>query len=44
MSGHYYFVKKLKIVEEQLCKLITSYGKVSHTLKLPAQFTCGQEV
>ena len=47
MSGHYYFVEKLKIVEEQLeqlCKLNTSYGKVSHTLKLPAHFTCGQEV
>ena len=31
-SGHYYFVKKLKIVEKQLCKLNCSYGKVSHTL------------
>ena len=44
ISGHYYFVEKLKIVEEQLCKLNTSYGKVSHTLKLPTHFTCGQEV
>ena len=44
MSGHYYFVEKLKIVEEQLCKLNTSDGKVSHTLKLPAHFTWGQEV
>ena len=43
-SRHYYFVEKLKIVEEQLCKLNTSYGKLSHTLKLPAHFTCGQEV
>ena len=33
MSGHYYFVKKLKIVEEQLCKLNCAYGKVSHALK-----------
>ena len=32
-SGHYYFVKKLKIVEKQLCKLNYSYGKVSHALK-----------
>ena len=31
-EGHYYFVKKLKIVEKQLCKLNCSYGKVSHTL------------
>ena len=34
MSGHYYFVKKLKIVEKQLCKLNCSNGKVSHALKL----------
>ena len=33
MSGHYYFVEKLKIVEKQLCKLNYSYGKVSHALK-----------
>ena len=33
MSGHYYFVEKLNIVEEQLCKLYCSYGKVSHALK-----------
>ena len=25
MSGHYYFVEKLKIVEKRLCKLNTSY-------------------
>ena len=25
MSGYYYFVEKLKIVEKQLCKLICSY-------------------
>ena len=31
-SQHYYFFEKLKIVEEQLCKLNRSYGKVSHTL------------
>ena len=43
-SRHYYFFEKLKIVEKQLCKLNTSYGTVSHTLKLPAHFTCGQEV
>ena len=30
--GHYYFVKKLKIVEKNLCKLNCSYGKVSHAL------------
>ena len=34
MSGHYYYVEKLKIVEKQLCKLNCSYGKVSHALKL----------
>ena len=33
MSGHYYFVEKLKIVEKRLCKLNCSYGKVSHALK-----------
>ena len=33
VSGHYYFVEKLKIVEKQLCKLNCSYGKVSHALK-----------
>ena len=33
MSGHYYFVEKLKIVEKQLCKLNFSNGKVSHALK-----------
>ena len=33
MSGHYYFVEKLKIVEKQLCKLNCTYGKVSHALK-----------
>ena len=33
MSGHYYFVEKLKIVEKQLCKLNCYYGKVSHALK-----------
>ena len=33
MSGHYYFVEKLKIVEKQLCKLNCSYGKVSHAFK-----------
>ena len=33
MSGNYYFVEKLKIVEKQLCKLNCSYGKVSHALK-----------
>ena len=32
MSGHYYFVEKLKIEEKQLCKLNCSYGKVSHAL------------
>ena len=32
MSGHYYFVEKLKIMEKQLCKLYCSYGKVSHAL------------
>ena len=32
-SGHYYFIEKLKIVEKQLCKLNSFYGKVSHTLK-----------
>ena len=34
-SRHYYFFEKLKIVEQQLCKLNTSYGKVSHALKCP---------
>ena len=38
-SGQYYFVKKLKIVEKQLCKLNCSYGKVSHTLKGMWYFT-----
>ena len=32
MSGHYYFVKKLKILEKQLGKVNCSYGKVSHAL------------
>ena len=32
-SQHYYFFEKLKIVEEQLCKLNCSYCKVSHALK-----------
>ena len=35
-SRHYSFFEKLKIVEKQLCKLICSYGKVSHPLKLPS--------
>ena len=30
LSGHYYFVEKLKIVEKQLSKLNCSYGKVYH--------------
>ena len=34
MSGHYYFVEKLKTVEKQLCKLNSFYGKVSLALKL----------
>ena len=34
MSRQYYFFEKLKIVEKQLCKLICSYGKVSHTLNV----------
>ena len=34
MSKQYYFVERLKIVENQLCKLNPSYGKVSHALKL----------
>ena len=33
MSGHYYLVEKLKIVEKQLRELNCSYGKVSHALK-----------
>ena len=33
-SRKYYFFEKLKILEEQLCELNCSYGKVSHTLKL----------
>ena len=33
MSGHYYFVEKLKIVVKQPYKL-NYYGKVSHTLKV----------
>ena len=36
-SRHYYFFLKLKIVEKQLCKLNCSYGKVSHTLKIPSK-------
>ena len=32
MSGHYYFVEKLRIVEKNLCKRNCVYGKVSHTL------------
>ena len=32
MSGHYYFIEKLKIVEKKLCKPNCSYGKISHTL------------
>ena len=33
-SRHYYFFEKLKIVEEQLCKLNLSYCKVLHALKV----------
>ena len=33
MSGHYYFVEKLKIVEKNLCKINCFYGEVSHILK-----------
>ena len=33
-SRRYYFVEKIKIVEKQLCKLNSSYGKVSHALKV----------
>ena len=33
-SRHYSFFEKLKIVEKQLCKLNSSDGKVSHTLKI----------
>ena len=33
MPRHYYFVEKLNIVEKQLCKLNSAYGKVSHALK-----------
>ena len=34
MSGHYYFVEKLKIVENQLYKLNCFYGKVLHALNI----------
>ena len=39
MSGYYYFLEKLKIVEKQLCKLNCSYGKVSHALKKIYKFS-----
>ena len=35
---HYYFFEKFKIVENQLCKLNCSYGKVSHALKALSTF------
>ena len=35
---HYYFFEKLKIVEKQLCKLNSFYGKVSHTLNIFLHF------
>ena len=34
MSGHYYFLEKLKIMEKNLCKLNFFDGKVSHALKI----------
>ena len=33
MSGHSYFVEKLKNMGKKPCKLYCSYGTVSHTLK-----------
>ena len=32
ISGYYYLIEKLKIVEKNLCELNCSYGIVSHTL------------
>ena len=37
-SRKFYFFEKLKIVEKKLCKLNSSYGKVSDALKKAYQF------